>query len=69
MDLSRNEIDNKIHQEFNHIIYPSWREKIIPLGVVGIGLLYLVYVFTFFDLQNIGKRWNTERASFFALDS
>ena len=69
MVSSRSKIENKIYQEFNHIIYPSWRKKVIPLGVVSIGLLYLMYVVSFFDLHNIGKRWNTERASFFALDS
>ena len=69
MASSKSEIENKIYREFSHIIYPSWRKKVIPLGMVAIGLLYLAYVISFFDMQNIGKRWNTERASFFALDS
>ena len=64
MVSSKSEIENKIYQEFNHIIYPSWRKKVIPLGVVSIGLLYLMYVVSFFDLHNIGKRWNTERPHF-----
>ena len=54
MASSKSEIENKIYREFSHIIYPSWRKKVIPLGMVAIGLLYLAYVISFFDMQNIG---------------
>ena len=59
----------QILEEFEDIIRPSWKTKILPISIVIIGLGYLLYVIAYFDMTNIGKRWDTQRAALFSLDS
>ena len=59
----------QILEEFENIIRPSWKTKILPISIVIIGLGYLLYVIAYFDMTNIGKRWDTQRAALFSLDS
>lgn len=59
----------RISAEFSDIINPSWKGKALPLAVLAIALLYLVYLFNYFEFSKIGDRWHSDRAALFALDS
>lgn len=59
----------ELSEQYSDLIHVSWRSRIVPLSVVGFGLLYLVYLFFYFDFANIADKWRAERAQLFALDS